>query len=62
MIADKAHIAKVEFANNLSLFNKETEPEKYHLYSGLIALAEAFMEISTEMERVKREVRISKKH
>ena len=61
MVADKAQIAKTSFLESLSLIDQETAPEKYHLYSGLIALSEAMIEIGTEIDRLKREVRISKK-
>ncbi len=54
MIADKAHIAKTASANDLSLFNKETESEKDHRYSGLIALSEVIIEIGAEMKRPKK--------
>jgi hypothetical protein len=62
MVADKAQIAKISFLENLTLFDQESAPEKYHLYNGLLALSEAIIQISAEMERLRREVRISKRH
>jgi hypothetical protein len=61
MVADKAQIARTSFLQTLNFIDQENAPEKYHLYCGLIALSEAMIDMGTEMERLKREVRIAKK-
>ena len=61
MVADKALMAKTSFLQGLNLIKQENAPERYHLYCGLVALSEAIIDVGTEMERLKREVRISKK-
>jgi len=50
--------AKKQFEENLRLFgDSSTQPEKFNLYAGLMNLADSLINIESEIEVIKREIR-----
>ncbi|MCC7013395.1 MAG: hypothetical protein IT454_12595 [Planctomycetes bacterium] len=53
-----ANVAKKCFAENIRLFaHSETEPEKYNLYNGLAALADAMASIQVKLDDIDKRLR-----
>lgn len=56
-MSQKSQLAANCFRDNLSRYgNKITEPEKYNLYAGLAALADAIGGLEAELSATRREL------